>query len=498
MGKNDAERTERRRLPGIFELPGGYTAAGELLLKGAQTLLRVHSDSAMPQVEHGGYVEGRTDMGERVSLINCYTQGSSEVGFRDEPPKHRAEIFPHYVAIGRRHLRPTDACVTGVHFTTTDLPSLFFDFDSFSLLLNARPVIDAILAERRAMRNVEAGEAPQVAYFIGKHQIAEVNTRLGKISVHHRPTSSMGGPEGVYIKNRIVVSVEPSAPITFETAMKSMHEVCCFLALAAGRSQTIERIDLSTTEILDGYPCWIRAHESLEWKAGSDNEGVKPHPGDVPLDPIRKEEEFRSVFTEWIRRHESWRVARQRYLDCIRMGNNYGVNRLVAAANMFDILPSGAVPEPAPLEESLSNVKQMCIDAFRALEQGADRDSALSALGRLGKPSLPKKVAQRVSIVEQALGAQFPELQLVTSTAVKCRNFFVHGGIRDIDFEKVEPLVPFFTDALEFVFAASDLLDCGWRPADWASRPKGLGHVFTRFRLSYDTSLTELKKSLQA
>lgn len=260
MGKNGAAKKERSRLPGTFELPGGHIAAGELRLRGAQTLLCVHSDSLLPRVAHGGYVEGRTDIGEHVSLIDCYTQGSSEASFRDEPSKHRAEIFPHYVVIGRRHLRPTDACVTGVHFTTTDLPSLFYDFDAFSLLINARPVIDTILSERRAMRKVEAGEAPQVAYFTGKLQIVEVKTRLGKISVHHRPKSNMGGPEGVYIKNRIVVSIEPFAPTTFETAMNSMHEVCCFLALAAGRSQSIERIDISTTEMLDGHPCWIRAH----------------------------------------------------------------------------------------------------------------------------------------------------------------------------------------------------------------------------------------------
>ena len=88
-----------------------------------------------------------------------------------------------------------------------------------------------------------------------------------------------------------------------------------------------------------------------------------------------------------------------------------------------------------------------------------DRNSALSALGRIGKPSLPKKVAHRVSIVELSLGGRFPDLQFVAGVAVKCRNFFVHGSAGDIEYAKVEPLVPFLTDALEFIFAASDFID---------------------------------------
>lgn len=32
------------------------------------------------------------------------------------------------------------------------------------------------------------------------------------------------------------------------------------------------------------------------------------------------------------------------YLGCMRKANKYGSERLVAAANMFDILPADAVP----------------------------------------------------------------------------------------------------------------------------------------------------------
>src|SRR5690606_30005753 len=118
--------------------------------------------------------------------------------------------------------------------------------------------------------------------------------------------------------------------------------------------------------------------------------------------------------------------------------------RLVAVANMFDILPPEAVPQAAELPADLAATRDECIALLRQHERGGDRDSALGALGRLGQPSLPKKVAHRVAVVESTvLGKRLPDLQFVASVAVKCRNFFVHGNSDGIDFLKIEPSVPF-------------------------------------------------------
>lgn len=498
MGKVRDGNRGAKRLLGTFELPGGQRAAGELRLRGSRTLLRVHSDNPLPRVGQGGYVTGVTDRGECVSLVDCHTQGAGQTNFSGGSTKHHSEIFPHYVATGRQHMRPNEACVAGVHFTTTDLTSLFYDFDAFSHVVDARPLIDTVLRERRATRPVETGDWPQVFYFTGKTHIVEVDTTHGKVSVRHSPSYNMGGPEGAYIKNRIVVSIEPETPVSFEAAMASMHEVCCFLSLVAGRVQGIECIDVSTTELIDGHPCWLTIHQSFQWAArGSDNV-FKPHPSDVPLDPIHSADEFRYVLADWLRRHKIWRVARLRYLSCLRKANKYGPDRLIAAANMFDILPASAGPAEVPLTEEVAKARASCVQILRELSVGVDRNAALSALGRMGKPSLPKKVAHRVSVVESAFGARFPDLQLVAATAVKCRNFYVHGSSGDVDFEKVEPLVPFLTDALEFVFAASDLLDAGWDYRRWLTTPKGRGHGFSRFRSGYDGSLAELHKALVA
>jgi hypothetical protein len=61
---------------------------------------------------------------------------------------------------------------------------------------------------------------------------------------------------------------------------------------------------------------------------------------------------------------------------------------------------------------------------------------------------------------------------------------------------KVEAFVPFLTDTLEFVFAASDFIELGWDTEIWLKNHYSWGHSFTRFRDDYVATLPELKKAL--
>jgi len=495
MSNRRDRKTQPSRFLGTYTLPDGKSVIGDLRLKGSSTLLKLHSDEFLSGIETASCVKGNAYSGEHLTLIDCHSPGTGHTSIKDAPTRYHADVFPHYVAVGGRHLEPGGACITAVHFTTTDLTTLFYDFDAFSHVIDARPIIDVVLQERRQMRPVEAGEWPQVFYFTGKDCIAEVPTVIGKVSVHHRPRYSLGGPTGVFIKNRIVVSIEPEQPVTFHESMDRMYQVACFLSMAAGRTQGVDHVHVTTTEVTDGIPQSLTICPSYRWKATDKSEQHKPHPGDVPLDPIRNRAEFDAVLANWIDRHRGWRVARHRYLECMRRANKYGPDRLVAAANMFDILPLDAVPLAAGLPEDLATTRDVCAEMLRKHPPGIDRDSALSALGRLGQPSLPKKVAHRASIVEARLGSRFPDLRFVASVAIKCRNYFVHGSSGDIDFRHVEPLVPFLTDALEFIFAASDFIEGGWDAQRWNSEAHGWGHGFARFRSEYDSALAELRRA---
>lgn len=133
---------------------------------------------------------------------------------------------------------------------------------------------------------------------------------------------------------------------------------------------------------------------------------------------------------------------------------------------------------------------------FKALPAGDDRDQALAALSRLGGPSLRKKILHRVSIIEPVLGGWVPDLRLVVGMAVKIRNYFVHGELEGLDFDDIDPLVPFLTDTLEFIFAASDLVEAGWDARQYSDTQHIHGHSFSRLRSHYIAELAELKRVL--
>jgi hypothetical protein len=468
---------------------------GELRIKGASTLLTLHADEDLAGVVISPFIKGTTFSGDCISLLGCLSLGTQRQFFNGAATRYHAEVFPHHVAIGRNYLDPEQPCIKVIHFSTTDLNTLFYDFDAFSSVVNAKPLIDEVLNERRKIIPVEAGERPLIMYFTGKDCIAEVSTAIGKVSVHHRPSFNLGGPAGVFIKNQIVVSIEPLQPVTFENAVGAMYDMASFLSMAAGRAQAIDHIHVTTTEDVDKINRLFDIFPSYRWKLSDRGHKHKPHPGDVPLDPINRPTEYEAVLINWMSRHHGWHPARWRYMECLRKANSYDPARLVAAANMFDILPPDAVPLKMEMPSDLAATRDMCAEMFRKHPESIDRNSALDALGRLGNPSLPNKVAHRVAIVESVFGESLPDLQRVAGIAVRYRNFFVHGSSGGLDCTKLETFLPFLTDALEFVFAASDFIDAGWDAKRWNSSGGGFGHSFARFKQSYSHSLTELKSA---
>lgn len=66
--------------------------------------------------------------------------------------------------------------------------------------------------------------------------------------------------------------------------------------------------------------------------------------------------------------------------------------------------------------------------------------------------------------------------------AVDCRNYFVHGSKAKMDYSDEFDQVIFFTEALEFIFAASDFIECGWNIDEWSKQNSTVSHPFDRFR----------------
>jgi hypothetical protein len=208
---------------------------------------------------------------------------------------------------------------------------------------------------------------------------------------------------------------------------------------------------------------------------------------------------FTEVLRNWLERHQVWRDARGRFNNSFRRQNKYGIDRLIGSANVFDILPNSAIPPDIPLSDDLRSAKENCREIFKKLPRSPERDSILSALGRIGKTALKNKIRCRGKFIVDTVGDRFPDLSTVTDEAVNCRNHYVHGSPPSFDYRdysKEFDATVFFTDTLEFIFAASDLIEAGWDIRSWSETPTSMSHPFGGYRLNYAENLRKLQSLL--
>ena len=483
---------------GRFIVSNGREIYGELTLAGDKTSLYLQDEDEFSTRD----VPGRRITGvlrdlTKVSLIDCVTMSGKGSVTRGAEGYQFATVFPHFVVSGETYLDPEQTNIVQVRFIVDDASTLFYDFDAFSLALDANPFIEGIVnANANAVsREIDTGPDPKILYFTGKKEIFAADTILGRVRASHNPSHNLGGPNGVWLKNTIVLAITFSAPVIFSEAISRMSTLLRYLELLVGRPQNIVSLNLETHSS-QHPPAFLEVHWSLRPKRSPSRGGGKPHPADVLLDAIRRTENFSLVLKNWLDRDQDWRVARARFFNGFGKQNHYTIDRLIGAANMFDILPFSAVPLDNLLSDNIEHARKISRDAFSVLPKTPERDSVLSALGRIGKPALKRKIRHRTRLITDIVSGYFPDLDLVTDEAVSCRNYSVHGNDAHFDYNANLDCVNFFTDTLEFVFAASDLIQAGWDVANWCSTPTSMSHPFTRFLINYREHLRELKAIL--
>jgi hypothetical protein len=488
---------EKSMRSGKFSV-SGREIYGELTLAGAKTSLQLHdlsefSIAPIPNQTICGVLHDLT----KVTLVQCILL-SAPTGTRSDGHFYEAAIFPHFVLSGDCYLDPNEKCILGAHFVVDDATTAFYDFDAFGLVITPRPFIDQIANANESLihRKVETGPEPRILYFTGKQEIFSVNTVLGQISASHSPGHNLGGPEGVWLKNTIGVSITFPAPVTFEHFTNSVLTVLTYVGLLVGRPQNLVRLTLRTQTNLV-------TSQSLEvyWSSGPRRnrgyEGPNPQPAEVLLSPIRNLEEFAQVLVNWLSRHVDFRDARLRFFNSFDEQIRYGIDRLIGSANMFDILPSYALPSDLLLSKRLTAAKESAQKRFRRLLGTSEHDiivGVLGDLGRITKSKLRHKIRHRAQIVIDATSDRLEEITTVTDEAVKCRNHYVHGSDPRFDYSANAGMLEFFSDTLEFVFAASDLIECGWDIKSWSKAGSSMAHPFGRFLVEYRNNLQRLKK----
>jgi ApeA N-terminal domain 1 len=481
---------------GHFKLDKERDLFGELKINGTKSRLYLYDTTLFNPRSIGDAVVTRVlqDL-TKVSLLDCVPLKSGAYGGPKEK-RNYLHLFPHFVVWGEQHLRPKDKVITHAEFLVDDASTLFYDFDAFSTVLDAGLHITELTRTnaRRINRKIPVGSNPIIQYFTGKHQIVKTKTVLGEISAFHQIQHGLGGPEGVSIKNSIWLTIRFDKKRAFHEAQSDIVAVLRFVEIVIGRRQNLLKVNLrrgsfsreDLYRVLWSHP-WRRKDSSRE----------KPHPGDVLLDPIRGAKEFSRVLKGWLQRDEDYSDARGRFACSFSKGSRFSVDRLIGCANAFDILPASAVPADVELAADVLKAKAEAKKIFKDLRPSPERDSVLNTLGRIGKSTLKQKVRHRAQLVIDAIGESLPDLVLAADEAVNCRNYYVHGGDARFNYQENFDVFVFLTETLEFIFAASELVECGWDIRAWKRSRSGITNPVGRYLINYRPLLLTLKKALQ-
>lgn len=179
---------------------------------------------------------------------------------------------------------------------------------------------------------------------------------------------------------------------------------------------------------------------SGEEKRGDDSIKDGPPVNDSLASPEFCPENFTKVIQQWIAKilDSNWNTATLVFFDCF-FSNKFSPERHIIICNAFYQLP--------------------------ACDRKFDENTTLTELSKIVSHRFEKVQFELRDVV------QFDQMENVITLAINCRNFFVHGqNKRYSPIFMQEECRQLLTSSLEFIFAMSLLLDCGWNVKDWIQR----------------------------
>lgn len=490
---------ENATYSGKFKILPDTDVAGSLTIAGSNSSLHVWGED-FAYIDGGVNVTGYLHNLRKVSLIDCWPSGGIQSTTRNESEETwHCTLRPRLIVIGNEYLLPNDKEIIEANFIFDDAATLFYDQNAFGIVNPYKDKSGALLIEKIGEledKRIESGPRPIIAYFNGKFDIVSIDTAMGKVSVSRSIRHDFGGgPDGVRLKNEIDTKIKFPEPVDSDHAIQSVLKLLRLFEIIIGRPQNITSLSFfkgeeeQRVEALEVIRCRIPIHERDDEERRSAI--------DLLINPIRHQEEFSRIVVNWLDRHETWEDARLRFFNGFFKQKSYDIDRLVGAANMFDILPDSALPPRTEISADLKSVIDRCRDIVQELPStSSERHSLLSALGRVGSNTLKQKIRHRAKILSDVIGDDIPEICWAIDEAVNCRNHYVHGTPLRIDSSKMGMALVFFTMTLEFVFAASDLIEAGWNPNIWPQG--GHYHPFDLYLNGYQMDLEKLKSSIKS
>ncbi|MCY4374389.1 MAG: hypothetical protein OXC31_11500 [Spirochaetaceae bacterium] len=463
--------------PGMFEIARGQQNNGMLRLSEGDILLYLWGDAPV-EISPGDTIVGVLDDLTKVSLIHCIVIAQRHVGKQDTV-RYRYHVKPRCVILGSQQFTHDDRMVENLSFSLHDT-ALFNDHEALGTsYFNSADLIQRIARSDDQVKDVSVGDMNWIRYYTGKRYIFHSDTILGKITAAHVSRASTGISVELAPATGVFVGIRPDEPMTIVEALRRMERVLQFFDVIMGRSQGVAEIKVYSGR--DPHATSSDVRVSM-WPAHRRSRREEASPLDALIDPAREPDTFGSVLSKWLTRDVKWSGARSR-LTRAWSRSSYDYDRIVAAANVFDLLPSDEYPSSEPISANLQQALENAKGAFSRLPVSEARNSVLGSLGRVGSLNLKKKVRHRLKRITDTI--ELPGIDVVLDEAVNYRNYYVHGTPPRVGSSKISGFLKFLTDTLEFAFVASDLVDAGWDLRSWCAKRRPRGHPLHDYLVDY-------------
>jgi len=306
-------------------------------------------------------------------------------------------------------------------------------------------------------------------YFSGPKKIFSVDTKIGVVSAYYVFPDSGDGSLSTHIE----ISIEFPEAIELKSSIDSLMDLRSFFTVFCGRPQRIYDLRVLVTEsnILSNRIALLDVHWSYAPNGPKHANSRLPARYSMPMHVTHAPEEFASILQSWLVRQKAWGDCRYYFVQCLEAEIFYDTSRLIMVVNLFDIIPINDIPDLFELPDNFLSKLDVIQSIVDSLPAGFDRELISGSVGMVRNRSRQKdfklyqKVSARAQIVKENVGAKLENLDTVLVAAIKTRNHFVHGS--RLRFENISDYLQLMTDALEFVFAFSDLMDAGWDGAKW-------------------------------
>lgn len=487
--------TEDSPRHGTFSIPPSQQANGSLILASRETQLQLWSDSPL-NISTNSTITGVLDNLTKVSLIGCHVRSEGHVG-KGGQIRHDYLVSPQCVLFGSRHISGNESVVHEISFVLEHSVALFYDSDAYGTIFNNAAATAMVAKFDNPDTEVAIEDFNWISYYTGKKSVFTSDTVIGRVSANHTPVFTVGNDRDHGLKKVTELSIEFDEPLPVIEALHRMGRVLQFFGLVVGCAQNVSSIWVHTGYDDPSHSFELYAIGYAGWR--STEEG--PESGNilrttVLIHPVDNPTEFSNVLKSWLERDDGWRTAR------IRLAHDWGkrfysYNRLIAAANVFDLVPNEVYGNKPSLPANLSAALDASKKIFRSLPPSDERNDILGYLGHVGGWRLKRKIAFRAENIRASIDHLLPEFETVMYEAVSLRNHYVHGSRSRIRSDQRLPLLHFLTNSLEFIFFASDFIDAGWNIADWGRKGRPIGHPFHNYLLRYKEDLKMLKEALE-